>query len=203
MKYLIRVKLIPWKMFVFKLGATDDLHLITRSDLTQVGCSEWVAVACYLSWLTLERVELRVQTVSNRGGRGLCISRWPETNERLGGQPSAMRCFNKSLLVFQSPLPLTADGYSCSSLTQQVRQSPKIICNYLSVSDHVAIIIRAKIRVLQAEATLKERIPKNFCMGFLGLKFWITIRVENKNNYNDNQVETSKAEKLLSSSHST
>lgn len=118
--------------------------------------------------------------MSNRGGRGLCISRWPETNERLRGQPSAMRCFNKSLLVFQSPLPLTADGYSCCSLTQQVRQSPKIICNYLSVSVHVAIIIRAKIIVLQAEATLKERIPKNLCMGFLGLRFWINIRVENE-----------------------
>lgn len=59
-------------------------------------------VARYPSWLTPEQIELRVQTVSGGGGRGSCINRWLETNERLDrrrGPSSDGRLFSMSLLA--------------------------------------------------------------------------------------------------------
>lgn len=111
-KYLtLWAKLIPWKLFVFNSEQQTTFTWTMRQQPGKQVCTvwlntgglQWPAIVCYPSWLTPKWFELRVQTVSKGGGRGLCINRWSETNERLGRlcRPlSARTHFNTSFLTF-------------------------------------------------------------------------------------------------------
>lgn len=85
------------------------------------------AVVCHPSWLTPKRVELRVQTASSGGGKGLCINRWLETNERLERlcrAPPAIRRFSISLLVSQSKtknLQLRVKASTCCLYSSHIK----------------------------------------------------------------------------------